>query len=71
MNYQRLTASQAGEQGYFPLTRAYRPSEQAMLAKVLADMKRRDIPVVLVRVTEKDRHGIEFNGLEVWRYRGY
>ena len=35
MTYQYLTASQAGAEGYFPLTRVYRPSEQAMLVKVL------------------------------------
>ena len=71
MTYQYLTALQAGAEGYFPLTRVYRPSEQAMLVKVLDDMKRGDIPVVLVRATGKDRRGEMYEGLEVWRYRGY
>ena len=71
MGYEYRTAVQAKAQGYFALTRTYKPSAGHMMAKVLSDMERGDISVVLVRSSEVDRAGNEFNGLQVWRYRGY
>ncbi len=53
-----MTEAQAEKSGYKPVTYAYDDTEQHMLDKVEADMKRAGIDFVLVE-TEK--------GKEVWR----
>jgi hypothetical protein len=53
-----MTAQEAREKGYRPLTTKYIPKEQWMLENVLADMRRGGIDHVLV---EQD------GGVEVWR----
>ena len=62
-----LTEEQAKEQGYRCLTRPYRPSQEHMWRKVVADMKRGNIECCLVSKVVSYGEDGNFKGVSVWR----
>ena len=66
MNY--MTEQEATEGGYYPLTDTYQRYEAPLMVRVLADMERGGIPVVLVP-TKPDRRTGSVRGFQIWRWR--
>ena len=66
MNY--MTEQEAKAGGYYPLTDTYQRYEVPLMQKVLADMARGGIPVVLVPTKSNRRTGA-VRGLQIWRWR--
>tara|TARA_R110000824_G_scaffold50223_1_gene140473 strand:+ start:178 stop:381 length:204 start_codon:yes stop_codon:yes gene_type:complete len=61
-----LTEQEAFDKGLWPLTLPYRPKQEAMWDKVIADMERGNIPYALVTLRVEHEHGA-YDGVEVWR----